>query len=194
MPEGHIYIDGAGESFDRTLWDNTYFDDETFTKVLDGMPIPCTDILWINPEKRVLHLAWRTVYATKGPWMFGGRQRRGETPREAAVRLLNAEVGTEINLENLHFIQWAIYFSKFRKQEPERNGVHDIYFHYCYVADDELVATAQTKLEPKEYDLEHSIRPYTRADLEAIDQNGPYAFNRLILLEEFDRIFGPESS
>lgn len=191
MPEGSIYSDGEGEPFDRTYWDSPYFDDETFVKVLDGMPIPCTDIIWINPEKRVVYLAWRTVYATKGPWMFGGRQRRGETPREAAVRLLKAEVGTEIDLGNLHFIQWAIYFSKFRKQEPHTNGVHDIYFHYCYVASDELVARAQTRLEPKEYDLKHGIKLYTRADLEAIDPHGPYGFNRAILLEEFDRIFGP---
>jgi hypothetical protein len=40
--------------------------------------------------------------------------------------------------------------------------------------------------------LEHDIRPYTRADIEAIDPNGPYGFNRAILLQEFDRIFGPD--
>ena len=189
MQEGKIYTDGASDQND---WDRPYFDDQTYLQILDGMPIPCTDIIWINPEERIFYLAWRTVYATKGPWMFGGRQRRGESPRQAAVRLLQAEVGTLINQDDLYFIQWGIYFSKYRKQDPEENGVHNILFHFCYCANDELVIQAQQKLEPQEYDTAHGIKKYGYSDLEAIDPNGPYGFNRTILIEEFNRIFGPE--
>lgn len=192
MPEGTVYFDGSGEMFDSSKWERPFFDDDTYLQIVGGMPLPCTDIIWVNPERRCMYLAWRVVHSTKGPWMFGGRQRRGEAPRAAAVRLLQAEIGTDINPDDLHFVQWAIAFSKYRQQEPQNAGAHYVLFHYCYVATPAVVAHAAENLAPEEYDCEHGIRPYSRADLEAIDPHGPYGFNRAILLEEFGRLFGPE--
>lgn len=192
MQEGIIYLDGTAESFNPQEWGRPFFDDEPYQKIVDGIPLVCTDIIWINPVKRCVYLAWRNTHSTKGPWMFGGRQRRGESPGEAAHRLLKNEIGSDVDPDELHFVQHAIAFSKYRAQEPQSNGAHYVLFHYCYVATEEMVENAAKKLEPKEYDVDRGIQPYTRADIEALDVEGPYSFNRTILLEEFDRIFGPE--
>ena len=194
MDEGKVYFDGAGLSFELTSWKSTYYEERTYSHILDGMPIVCTDIVWINPEERSFYLPWRNVYAVKGPWGFGGRQRRGESPRQAAVRLLQKEIKFDVNPDDLLFVQWVILFSKYRKQQPQENGVHDVIFRYCYCATDELVNRVESSLDSEEYEVSRGIQKYDRNALNLIDPSGPYASNRNILLEDYDRIFGPENS
>ncbi len=122
--------------------------------------------------------------------MFGGRQQRGEFPRDTAERLLRDEVSTAIDPSNLHSLLYGVVRSKYRKLAPQDGGAQYFLCHYCMPVSSAMVAEKQSKLDPKEYDLEHGIQEYDRARLAAFDPEGPYGFNRMILLEEYDRIFG----
>ncbi len=185
-PEPPVFFEG-GDGV-RKGWSRPFLDDAEYLTALNKLLIVCSDVLWVRPESQELWLTWRKVHSTKGPWMFGGRQLRGETPREAAVRKLSREVGTDVGPDELSYLATLVWLSEFRQQEPQGAGCHFILFHYCWQPQDELVASKQAKLDPAEYDLEHGIKAYGLADIEALD--GKLWPQRQLLIDHWRRCFG----
>jgi len=66
---------------------------EIYATVLAMMPIPCVDLLVVDPDNRVLLVERRNVPARGAWWFPGGRVHRDELRATAARRKLAEECG-----------------------------------------------------------------------------------------------------
>ena len=65
---------------------NKYLPEKTWKLMLQSMPIPCVDVIFINNHGEVLY-GWRKILPLKNIWALpGGRIIKGESPEQAVLR------------------------------------------------------------------------------------------------------------
>ena len=186
MPEPPVFFEG-GEGM-RENWPKAPFlEDREYARAIEAFPRPCSDIIGVDPATKSFFLPKRRHPAAPGVWCFGGGQKMGETPREAATRILRHEAGLELAPDDLQFLSFSVIFWMLRNPEPQDRGEHSILFTFVFVPSaDELVAISSS-LDPKEYEVEHGVRPYSLRDLEALSEP-----QKVRLIEYWHAIFGEQ--
>lgn len=160
-----IWMEG-GKDF-RKDWPNPPFlTDEQYAASMAAFPRVCSDIIAVSPKNRGFYLAKRIHHSAMGPWGFGGGQRRGQTPRDAATVNLKRETGIEVRPRDFTFLFATEMYWRHRNPEPQELGEQCRVLTYCFIpTDDEL---ANIALDPNEYDVEHGVRLYTKSSISHI--------------------------
>ncbi len=184
MIEPSTFFEG-GKDFRESWPPATFVSDSEYARAMEVFPRACTDVLAVQPESKSFILAKRKHQAALGVWMFGGGQRMGETPREAAVRLMKRETGIDILSEDLQFLWLSVNFWRHRNPEPQGRGEHGIIFTYVFVPTPEDLRVISSSLDPEEYDLAHGIRSYTLSDIELFKEP-----HKVKLIEYWHAVFG----
>lgn len=184
MVEPSTFFEG-GEDF-RKNWPSTILlSDNEYARAMEAFPRPCTDVLAVQPESKSFILAKRNHQSAFGVWMFGGGQRMGETPREAAARIMKREIGINLLPEDIEFLWISVNFWKYRNPEPQERGEHGIIFTFVFAPTPEEIRIISSSLDPEEYDLNHGIRFYTLSDLELLKEP-----HKVKLIEYWHAVFG----
>ena len=103
---------------------------DLYEKILEHSVISAVDIVIYNKEGEVF-LAKRTQEPCKGQWWIpGGRQVKGEMPKETAIRKAKEEIGIEIEIEKPIMIEDEIFDKT--AFENVKTGVH--YLTRVYLA------------------------------------------------------------
>jgi len=170
----------------RKNWPKALFlPDDEYGRVLEAFPRPCSDIIAIDPISKKFLLAKRKHQATIGVWCFGGGQRMGETPREAAVRNLKRETSIELSPDEFQFLWLSVNFFKYRNPEPQARGEHNVIFTFVFAPTPEEVEVISRSLDPEEYEKEHGLHAYTLAEIELLTES-----QKTKLVEYWHAIFG----
>jgi len=156
--------------------------DEAYANAITSFIIVCTDIVSIDREKKVFHLAKRIVHSAKGIWRFGGRQRAGETMRESCVRLMEKELGLTLTPERFSYVQSTDELFSYRKLPPQEAGSHSLIHIFTVELTPLERETAVVHLDPNEYDIEFGIQEFDRARLV---EEGVYSQ----LIDLYDTVF-----
>ncbi|MSU74409.1 hypothetical protein EXS57_01365 [Candidatus Kaiserbacteria bacterium] len=168
----------------RKSWPKaSYLSDEEYGKSMAAFPRVCSDILALEPESKSFYLVERIHHSAIGRWGFGGGQRRGQTPREAAVTNLARETGIQLTENELVFLFATEMYWQRRNPEPQELGEQCRNLTYCFVPTAEELAGI--KLDAGEYDLEHGIKLYSRSDIAQIPDG-----TRELLLMYWKAAFG----
>jgi len=147
--EPELFFEGGKNV--RTTWPAPLFlSDEEYGHALEAFPRACADIVAVDIGARGFYLAKRRHPSAQGVWWFGGGQRMGETPREAAVRSLKRETGVVLKPEEFQFLAINLMFFKFRNPTPQERGEHDIGFTYAFVPTQEELETIKKSLDKEE--------------------------------------------
>ena len=184
MPEPGVFFEG-GEGFQKDWPSPLFLSDDEYARILEAFPRACSDVIAVRPESKSFLLAKRKHYSALGVWAFGGGQRMGETPREAAARLMKREIGVNLLPEDFQFLGLSVSFWIHRNPEPQQRGEHGIIFTFVFVPTTKELQTISQSLDPEEYDLEHGICAYTLADLESLKES-----HKVKLIEHWHAVFG----
>ena len=184
MLEPSTFFEG-GKDFRESWPSPALLSDDEYARAMEAFPRSCTDVLAVQPESKSLILAKRKHQSGLGVWMFGGGQRMGETPREAAVRLMKREIGIDLLPEDLNFLWLSVNFWVQRNPEPQDRGEHGIIFTFVFVPTPEELLIIASSLDPEEYDLAHGIRFYTLEDLKLLKEP-----HKVKLIEYWHAVFG----
>ena len=131
---------------------NVFFNDGTYSKILDSIVIACVDIMITSGEN--ILLVKRNIEPRKGHWwILGGRMIAGESPIICAKRKLLKDVGFDLIDESRlqYFNTYSTYFN-IRHQEPKNNGSHTVNITYLLeLSQDELSELVFDKYEYADY-------------------------------------------
>lgn len=186
MPEPPVFFEG-GESVRKNWPKARFLEDDEYRRSIEAFPRACSDIIAVDPATKSLLLPKRRHHSALGVWCFGGGQKMGETPREAAARVLKHEAGLELVPDDFQFLSCSVIFWALRNPEPQDRGEHSILFTFVFIPNtDERVAISKS-LDPEEYEIEHGVRPYSLYDLEALSEP-----QRVRLVEYWHAVFGEQ--
>lgn len=131
--------------------------DKEYSKALDCLVKGCSDILITRKTKDDasseldIYIGKRCVEPQKDWWYpAGGRLRPGETPFLAGKRIIERELGIQIEENRFSLVGYYSYLWELRKQEPIQNGTADISCVLCLVLTDEEI----TKIKPNRTEYE----------------------------------------
>lgn len=184
MPEPPVFFEG-GEDMRKNWPQALFLEEQEYGRAIEAFPRACSDIIAIDPATKSLLLLKRRHPAAPGVWCFGGGQKMGETPSEAAVRILGREAGLELTADDLQFLQFSVMFWASRNPAPQDRGEHVVLFTYVFVPNPEEIATISTSLDLEEYDREHGVQSYSLSDLEALSDP-----QKVRLIEYWHAVFG----
>lgn len=111
----------------------TRFSDNTYGQVLDAIPVPCVDVVLINPNGQVL-LGLRQQQPHPDWWIIGGRMYARETYLDAATRSVARELGIYLASDRFDSIPlgvWSLVWDT-RQQPPQEKGCHNISLPFVY--------------------------------------------------------------
>lgn len=156
-------------------------------EVLDGRPILCVDVLFVNKKNKQLLLPKRRIQPAEGLWFVGGMIRRNTPPLEAAKKVVEREAQTAIDASKLQFVSASWFEWDYRKDPPQANGRVDFNLCYAYEPNQQELVTINTSLTPEEYDTAHGLKAYNRQQLaEAVKSESPC---KQVLLDYYDELF-----
>lgn len=90
-------------------------------QVIDDAPLASIDLIVRDANERVL-LGWRKDNPAKDTWFVpGGRIRKGETHKQAFVRILGGELGVDAKIEDSSF--WGVFNHDYRTNFEEEPGI-----------------------------------------------------------------------
>ena len=126
-----------------------------YATIRDNVVRGCADNLIMNKESGEILLGERNVHPWPSWFTFGGRIIPGESPSQAAARIVKADTGLEdVNPKFLDIL--SLSFSR-RNEPPQHHGCHDInLFHLCLIGDDQAKSI---NIEKKEYDRVEWMNP-----------------------------------
>jgi len=159
MQEPFIWMEG-GRDFRKDWPKAPFLDEEQYGLCMAAFPRVCSDIIAVHPQREGFYLARRIHHSAMGRWCFGGGQRRGQTPRDAAAANLRRETGIEVPPEKFTFLFATEMYWKHRNPQPQNLGEQCRVLTYCFVPTNQEVANI--KLDPNEYDPEHGVQLYTK--------------------------------
>lgn len=136
-------------------------------EVLDGRPILCVDVLFVDYAARQLLLPKRIARPAEGLWFVGGMIKRNTPPEQAAVKVVERETGTAINPEKLSFVGASWFEWDYRQDAPSENGRVDFNLCYAYEPSNQECEAIAAHLDPHEYDSAHGLQAYGRDALVA---------------------------
>lgn len=157
--------------------------DEEYAHTLQATIQVTVDVVAINRKKRQFYLAMRQAKPVAGWWWFGGRQNPGETPTEAAVRIMKRETGLDLSSERFKFVAYIHHMCKDREQEPQDMGCHMLAGTFVFEPTEEELSCMKGQLEKKEYASEIALRPFGLSGLLAEGA-------RPQVLQLYDKMFG----
>lgn len=159
-----------------------FLTDDAYAEAIQSFIIVCTDFVAVDRKRGVFYLAKRIVHSAEGIWLFGGRQRAGETTRESCVRLAKRELGLSLSPASFEYVTMMEERWSWRKLEPHDAGCHTLSHIFCIELSKEEITFAAAHLDPKEYDTTFGIQEFDRARIVA-----EAVYPRLVYL--FDTIF-----
>ena len=175
--------DTSGFDFRRSWKKPPYLSDEEYGRCMEAFPRVCSDVLAVEPQSKRFYLTKRIHHSAIGRWNFGGAQRRGQTPVEAAIANLHRETGIRLAPDELSFLFHTEMYWKRRNPEPKGFGEQCRVLTFCFVPTREEID--QIKLDPGEYDIFHGVMLYTREEIERIPES-----THELLLMFYDAAFG----
>ena len=161
MKEPKLYI----EQPERIL--GGFLEDNAYAEAIKSFIIVCTDFVAIDQKRGVFYLAKRIVHPTEGIWLFGGRQKAGETTRESCIRLAKRELGLSLSPARFEYVTVAEELWSWRKLEPHDAGCHTLSYIFCIELSKEEIAFAATHLDPEEYEITFGIQEFDRTRIVA---------------------------
>lgn len=161
--------------------------DSAFIEVLNGRPILCVDVLFVDTKNKKLLLPKREIKPAEGLWFVGGMIRRNTPPLEAAKKVVEREAKTQIDASRLQFVGASWFEWDYRKDPPQANGRVDFNLCYAYEPSEQELNAISVSLTPEEYDTAHGLKAYNRLQLaEAIKSESPC---KQVLLDYYDELF-----
>lgn len=106
--------------------------DEEYVRVLNNVVVCCVDCAVVCSDEMLLGV--RTDEPAKGSWwIMGGRMKPGEDPRQTARRVLQREIGLDVQtLDEIEDLNLSIsYIWRTRSQPPQDHGCHMVGLYYC---------------------------------------------------------------
>lgn len=111
-----------------------WIEKEEYNKIKKSFPIPCVDLIVMNPNNQILMLM-RQNEPAKGQWWFpGGRVMFGESRKDAAIRKLKEECGIENNAPQ----EWKT-FDIFLEDKEENYMSHGISSFFIFHVDSKSI-------------------------------------------------------
>lgn len=161
-----------------------FLSDEVYGQAIRGLQVVCVDVVLVDVDKQTFLLPTRIINAAKGPWLFGGRQRPWETPREAIHRCFQGETGVDLPSSALSFVTICSSMWHLRELEPKEAGQHDVIFVYATSFSEAELEKVKQGLSDEEYDMDACIQIFNRDRLIAECKYRPQ------LLYYYEKIFG----
>jgi hypothetical protein len=104
----------------------TFLEDEEYSRALDCIVKGCADVLLRDSEGRIL-IGYRNVEpAANGPWFIGGRIKVGDSVFEAARINVKRECKIDIEETRFEVVHTSTHVWAKRKQAPSENGTGDV--------------------------------------------------------------------
>ena len=119
------------------------------------VPIVCTDLVFIDDERRFV-LAYRRNACARGWWWKGGSRKAGMTREASLAALMQREIG--FMPDGVHHFAHFDHFWSERGEFPHEVGRHDIIDLHIVRVNEATIA--KIKLDPTEYDAERGFMRY----------------------------------
>ncbi len=134
---------------------------ETYRTLLEFSPVCTVDVVFFNPEKTLTLLGKRVNNPFKDTlYTFGGRLRKNETFKEAAVRISEKETGIVLRESDLIFVNVEDEINDSSIFEGVNYHAVALYFT-CIISEDTKVTL----------DAQHSISAWTSVTDPDLHQN-----------------------
>ncbi|CAL1166089.1 unnamed protein product [Cladocopium goreaui] len=126
-----------------------FLEDVEYGRALDALVKAVSDVLITSPDGSRVFLGKRKVHPQPDWWYMGGRAKPGESPQQAAARVMRRELclqlpATRFEVIGSYSMTWAM-----REQAPAEHGTADIStVHHLVLQPEEEAAV---KIDEKEY-------------------------------------------
>lgn len=136
----------------------------------------CTDVVFINPEKKTFYLALRNEKPAQGVWWpVGGSRLAGQSDKQAIESILSRELGVSkeaaLEIAESRRLKFARHFEviwKDRQQVPQSKITHAVANLFALeVTESELEVFAGT-LNAQDFEASQGMREFNLAELEAL--------------------------
>lgn len=150
--------------------------DEVFAASNARYILVCTDVVFINPEKKTFYLALRNEKPAQGVWWpVGGSRLAGQNDKQAIESILSRELGVSKeaaqDIAESRRLKFARHFEviwKDRQQQPQSKITHAVANLFSLeVTEPELEAFTGT-LNAQDFDASQGIQEFGLAELEAL--------------------------
>jgi hypothetical protein len=150
--------------------------DEVFAASNTRYILVCTDVVFINLDKKTFYLALRNEKPAQGVWWpVGGSRLAGQNDKQAIEGILSRELGvskeTAQDIAESRRLKFARHFEviwKDRQQEPQSKITHAVANLFSLeVTQPELEGLANT-LNTQDFDASQGMQEFGLAELEAL--------------------------
>ena len=143
-----------------------FLDEETYAAAIEAFVIVSTDVVIINPHKRIIYLTRRCIKPMKGWWIIGGRMFAGEMPEESMQRCFQRETSLNLSQERFQLVRFNRNIWKDRKQEPQEMGIDFLTYLFSVELTSEELEKASCSLDPSEYETNVGLQEFNLERLE----------------------------
>ncbi|CAK9006120.1 GDP-mannose mannosyl hydrolase (GDPMH) [Durusdinium trenchii] len=126
-----------------------FLEDAEYGRALDALVKAVSDVLITSPDGGRIFLGRRKVHPQPDWWYMGGRAKPGETPQQAAARVMRRELGLQLAPARFEVIGSYSMIWAMREQPPAEHGTADISTVHHLVIQPEEEAAVQ--IDEKEY-------------------------------------------
>lgn len=126
-----------------------FLPNKIYALVRDSIVRGCAEALVVNEKRTKVLLGRRGIKPWPNWWTFGSRMIVGESPAEATVRTIKADLGLRVSKSRLVFLDTMSLVFSSRQEPPQKNGCHDLaLFHLLPISERE---SASIRLRRSEY-------------------------------------------
>ncbi len=199
-PYPSVYVESAAALAEHTP---ARLSDEVFAASNARYILVCTDVVFVNPEKKTFYLALRTEKPAQGVWWpVGGSRLAGQTDKQAIEAILARELGVQKDaaqeIAESRRLKFARHFEviwKDRQQLPQEKITHAVANLFSLeVTEPELEKFTGT-LNTRDFDVTEGIREFSLAELESMadadeDAHPGTRSAYRVVIEHWHAIFG----
>lgn len=138
-----------------------YMSEGALSELYSARPVTSSDVIFYQKATKSVFLTTRTFTPGEGLWVIGGGRLAGETATETIVRKVHDETGLAISPQRFQLLGIIEYIWPRRHQAPTNAGRHDINYVFSLEVTDEELASANSNLDPSEYDASVGLQKFS---------------------------------